>query len=273
VLCNGDRLTSQNRHQLDPHTSWRYSEPQTKKAKTTVYMPKLHQPGRSIWRGLAALLPAEAGRRAGQEPQPALAPGVLEWIASLNGFGVLPAGYRAQVTAIGARYENNDAIITEVIRDRLDIAVALLRQDDAALGQAACDAAADAEKVAMALWQLAENIARAAGAEPKKGAGDRARERAYAEFDRPFRTWLSGLRPGSDGLAARTEWQQQLLRLTQPVVKEIVAAASPAAWRGRPVNGRDINVPVAELWFRRALRKALPTAFETAGDVKDKELV
>ena len=31
VLANGDKIQPQNRHGLEPHTAWRYSEPQSKK--------------------------------------------------------------------------------------------------------------------------------------------------------------------------------------------------------------------------------------------------
>ena len=71
-------LQPHNRHGVEPHTAWRYSEPQSKKLKTVVYMPRLHIPGRSVWRGIGALLPSISGRgkASGGGPQPFLAPGV-----------------------------------------------------------------------------------------------------------------------------------------------------------------------------------------------------
>jgi CRISPR system Cascade subunit CasA len=144
------------------------------------------------------------------------------------------------------------------------LAVVLLQEDQPVLGVAAEQAVADAEKVAGSMWYLAENIARAAGAEAKSGAGDRAREALYAALDRPYRSWLETLGPETDATEARMEWQRTVLAVARRLAREHVESAGPAAWTGRELNGERVNVAVAERAFRRGVRKALPLAFSTA---------
>ncbi len=143
----------------------------------------------------------------------------------------------------------------------LPLSVALLRQDRPDAGQTAEGAVGAAELVASRIWSFAENVAQAAGAEPKSGAGDRARERLYSALETPYRAWLADLGPGRELAGARAEWQRIVAAACRPVTEELLAAAPPAAWTGRTVHKRLMNVALAEAWFNAALRKALPLAF------------
>lgn len=261
VLANGDKIQPQNRHGLEPHSAWRFSEPQSKKHKVVTYMPLLHDPGRSVWRGIGALLPATSGRRStGSEPQRFLAPGVLEWIADLAAQGHLPEDFKAGIRAYGVQYGAQNATYSEMLNDQLPVPLYILRVDRPAAGRAAVEAVADAGKVASSVWRLAENIAQAAGAEPKSGAGDIARERLYAALDQPYRCWLATLMPGIDLAVARSHWQAVIRAEADSIAAELVSAASPAAWVGREVRSHAINVALAEAWFAAAIRRALPLA-------------
>ncbi|WP_378741359.1 type I-E CRISPR-associated protein Cse1/CasA [Nocardia brasiliensis] len=275
VLANGDRIVPHNRHDMDPHTCWRYSDPQSKKHKTVVYMPLTHDPERSVWRGIGAMLPTVSGRGSsrGADPQPRLAPGILQWIGDLGSKDLLPERYTPRVRIVGAEYGAQSATFAEIVEDLLPMPVILLRQDKPAAGQTATNAVDDAEHAAFAVWSFAENIAQAAGAAPKSGAGDRARERLYAALDGRYRQWLASLMPGADLGEARARWQCTVRSATYPVVAELVSAASPAAWVGREVRGQLLNVSRAELWFRSALRKALPLTDTRPDDPTPEEMV
>ncbi|MFX0574643.1 type I-E CRISPR-associated protein Cse1/CasA [Nocardia nepalensis] len=276
VLANGDRIVPQNRHGMDPHTCWRYSEPQTKKHKTDVYMPLVHDPERSVWRGISAMLPATSGRRAnhsGGDPQPRLAPGILQWIGELGSAGVLPPRYTPRIRIIGAEYGSQSATFAEIVDDVLPMSVTLLREDRPAAGQTATNAVDDAERTAFSVWSFAENLAAAGGAEPKSGAGDRARERLYAALDAPYREWLTSLAPGCDLDQARRQWQCHVRDATYPVTAELISAAPPSAWVGREVRGQLLNVPRAEMWLNAALRKSLPLAYPRSDSSISKEVV
>jgi CRISPR system Cascade subunit CasA len=130
----------------------------------------------------------------------------------------------------------------------------------------------DAEQTAGALWRLAENVAQAAGAAPKSGAGDRARERLYAALEAPYRHWLATLGPQSDRTKARAEWQSTVRGSVRPVVTEMLESAGPAAWVGRQVNGHVVNVARAEARFTADLRRILELAFHQSAPPAAKEI-
>lgn len=262
VLANGDKTQPQNRHRLEPHTAWRFSEPQTKKLKQPTYMPRLHEPGRSLWRGLAALLPSISGRHGpSDEPQPFLAPAVLQSVGELAAAGHLPEDYLVRTRAVGAAYGTQNATFDEIIDDRLAFAVLLLREDNPALGHLAQAAVDNAEKVAGALWRFAENVAQATGAEVKSGAGDRARDGLYAALEAPYRRWLGTLGAQSDLVVARREWQLLVRDTVRPLVSTVTESAGPGAWTGREIRGRLVNLARADTWFTAELRRLLALAY------------
>lgn len=269
-LANGDKILPQNRHRLEPHTAWRYSDPQSKKLKETVYMPREHDPNRSVWRGLAAVLPSISPRRGRRdEPSAYLAPGVLQWVAELGAEGMLPDDYVVGARVHGAEYGPQSATVTEIVDDTLPLPVILLQQDRPDAGRTAERAVADAEDAASCLWRFAENLAQAAGAERKSGAGDRTREDLYALLEQPYRSWLAGLGPSRDLTEARRDWQHTVLGASRTVSGQLITAAPASAWTGRELNGRPVNVPLAEVWFYAALRKALPLAFTDPATTQD----
>lgn len=268
VLANGDRIVPQNHHPDEPHTAWRHSEAQSSKHKTVVYMPRGHDPERSVWRGLAALLPSisprgSTSRSNAGAPQRFLSPGVLKWIGELVAEGILPENYKPRLRLCGAVYGAQNATYAEIVEDVLPLPVMLLREDRPAAGQAAESAVTVAETVASHLGHLAGNLAQAAGAGPQSGAGDRAREALFSALDAPYRAWLRDLAPESDLTAALARWQGTVATLSRPLADALVSAAPPAAWTGRTIRTRLVNVALARVWFDSAVRKTLPLAQHT----------
>ena len=255
VLAYGDKIAPENLQTLEPHTAWRYSEPKSKKAKKTIYMPRLHQPERSVWRGIAALLPATAGQHANSpEPRRFLAPGALEWVSALAHQGILDDDFNPGIRVCGVEYGPQQSTIAEIIDDELTLPIRLLREDNPAAGKAAADAVSDAEGIAFDVWKLAQNVAQAAGADPKDTAnGDQAREDFFARLDGPYRQWLSGLNSQTDVMAARRMWRTTVSAAAKTVAEQVITGAPPAAWVGREVHGHLVNVAQAEAWFNSVL--------------------
>ena len=259
VLANGDKIQPQNMHGLEPHSSWQLSDTQTRKLKKTVYMPRKHVEDRSVWRGIAALLPSTAGRHSGgSDGQRFLAPGVMQWVSDLVAQGFLPDSYQPGLRVFGAVYGANQSTYAEIIEDEIPLPILLLREDHPAAGITAVEAVSDADKVAFEVWKLAENIAQAAGAEAKTGFGDAARSDFYALLEAPYRTWLSGMTPQTILTEARSQWGQTLRRNARTVADQLITAAPPAAWIGREVNDRLLNVALAEARFNSGLSKTCP---------------
>ncbi|MDT0529171.1 type I-E CRISPR-associated protein Cse1/CasA [Micromonospora sp. DSM 115977] len=266
MISNGDRLEWQDRHLLEPMSVWGRSGPREREQKRTpIYLPRPHDHSRALWRGLQTLLPAPP--LPGAEAPQRLSPMVVQWLARLTVTGVVGPDFQARTRATSVTYGTQQAVVDEVFSDALTMNVLLL-VEDSALRAAAVDAAGDAESAVKVLCRLADNLVRAAGSRDiDSGDAERAAERAYALLDRAFRDWLARLGPDSDPVAERASWQRLVRRAVKRLGSEMVAAAGPAAWAGRPGvdrAGRDVHFSSsqAEAWFRLGLAKALPMAAE-----------
>jgi CRISPR system Cascade subunit CasA len=262
LICNGNRITPQNRHVIESHTAWRRSEAQEKKLRsaTPVYMPLGHDPERVIWRGLQALLPNRAGQQRG-EAVARLSPAVIEWLAALTTERLLDRHYPVRMRTIGMTYGSQSSTTAEIIDDAMSLQAVLLAQDAAELKGAVLDCVTASEHAARALGSLAANLAEAAGGEIA-GPRTRAIEAAYAELDPLFRRWVSQLGPETDPMDCRVDWHRQAKETIRSLARELIARASPTSWVGRIVNKRLVTTALAELWFHRELRKAVSLAYE-----------
>ncbi|MEU7382038.1 type I-E CRISPR-associated protein Cse1/CasA [Streptomyces sp. NPDC042207] len=261
VLCYGDPLTARDRQHREPMTAWRRSKPQEKKLrKTPVYLPREHDPERSAWRGLGALVATEAGKAQGPEPADYLRPKILEWVARLVTEGELERGFPLRARIIGARYGTQQSVIDEIVDDHVSMAVVLLHQQDRRYAEQAVVAVGDADLAVNALGDLATNLARAAGTETE-GPRSSARDVAYGLLEAPYRTWLAHLADTDDPYAQRTAWQQQVYGIVGRLGDRLTSAAGDAAWQGRIVqlkHGAEwLNSALAGKWFRAALYKGL----------------
>lgn len=267
VLGYGDPLAPHNMHQREPMTAWRRSPAQEKKlGLAQVYLPRGHEPGRSAWRGLGALV---AGRVEGAEQRKEAAaivrPRVLDWVARLtNESDELPPDFLIRARLYGAAYGTQQSVIDEMVDDAVAMPVVLLHERASQLGQAAVDAAADAEKAVTALGDLAADLARTSGAEVDPPC-TAARERGFAALDGPFRAWLAGLGLGDDSRERRSAWQRQAHTIISRLGDELLRTAGDAAWEGRVIRikaGRELWLTAsrADLTFRIGLGKALPAA-------------
>ncbi|GAA1924455.1 type I-E CRISPR-associated protein Cse1/CasA [Streptomyces sodiiphilus] len=274
LLCYGDPLTPRNMHYREPMTAWRRSPAQEKKHKLPqVYLPREHDPARTAWRGLGALVAGQVrGAEQRQEAAAVVRPRILDWIAGLTVEGFLPQDYLIRARLVGARYGTQQSVIDDVIDDSVPLPVVLLHDRDRGLGQAAIDAVTDADSAIGVLGDLASDIAVAAGADTD-GPRDKARDLGFGELDAPFRTWLAEIRPGQDPQERRRDWQRQARRLVSSLGDQLVDNAPQAAWDGRIVatgNGSHwLTAASAQLWFHRRLRKALPLAAAPDADTAD----
>lgn len=265
VLAYGDPLPSRNMHKREPMTAWRRSPAQEKKLRLgTVYLPREHDPARSAWRGLAALVtgvtPGAAQR---QEAADAVRPRILDWVARLAVEGHLPKDYLIRARLVSAVYGTQQSVIDEIVDDGVTMRVVLLHGADQILGQTAVDAVGHSDTAVRALGDLAADLADASAADPEAPRAT-ARERGYGELDGPFRDWLAALAPGDDPAERDTVWQRQAHRILREVGAGLIADAGDAAWQGRLLDTKAgrvwLNSSRADLRFRRALNAALPLA-------------
>ncbi|NEW51648.1 type I-E CRISPR-associated protein Cse1/CasA [Nocardia cyriacigeorgica] len=275
VLCNGDALPPFNQHLLEAMTGWRYSEIQSKKANDTRHYPVLHDPDKSLWRGLASLLGdvANTASIAGRS----IAPGVVEWASILLYREVLPATQPIRLHATGIQYINNQSVVGDIVDDTIGFSAALLTRDPV-LRNCALTAVNIAEKAVDALGTLAADLSVAAGGTPEASRG-RAREAGFFELEAPYRTWLRHLRPRSDDYSDEaSRWERAVDHIIRRLGAELVADAGQQAWVGREVRDRWVDSARADHWFHLRLSKLLPAGraldSRTAeGAIADDEIV
>jgi len=261
VVGYGDRFDVDNAFSIEPMTAWRRSPTKEKAAKQTVYVPRSHDPSKALWRGLDALLP-QRRQGGGAEAATVRPPAVSEWLAHLVNEEVVPRDFSVWPHAVGVSYGTQNAIIDQVYDDRLVLPADVFESEN--LRRTIVGAAADAEAAARAVGNLGRDIARAAG-----GSGDalsaaeaRAEAQALSTLDREFRAWLIAL-PDGDREEARAAWQRRARHEVVRLGSALVADAGPTAWIGREIeNGNYMTTARAEMWFRKAVQKALPLADE-----------
>lgn len=261
VLGYGDPLPARNKHGFEPMTAWRRSTAQEKKhGEPLVYMPREHDPARSAWRGIAALIADRAEASQSAEAANHLRPRVLEWIARLVTDGELEPGFLVRARTVGAQYGTQQSVIDEVVDDHISIAVVLLHQHNREFAEQAVGAVTDADDAVKALGDLAKDLARAASTETE-GPGAAARDLGFAALDTPYRTWLAGLDGRGDPYKQRAEWQRRVHRIVCRLGDQLITEAGDAAWQGRTIpvkNGTEwLNSALAGKWFRSRLDRCL----------------
>ena len=266
LVCNGDALTPQNQHVRETMTAWRFSDPQTKKMKTTVYMPREHRPERALWRGISALLPQRSAQdKNGRDLTRPSA--TVRAMKMRREYGYLSTLDRIRVHAIGVVYGSQSAVVDDITDDSLVISPSLFEDAQAHLAAEAENAVHLAEEGVRALRNLAENLTRAAGGSAEGSADDTVMS-AYEALGRAYPDWLERIDASSDPIAIATEWRRTAHRTIRGIGLDLVDQAGPAAWAGREVSslGRTyfLTAPLAESWFRTALRK-------TFGDIATTE--
>lgn len=301
VLGYGDPLTLVVPQQQEPLTAWRRSPNQEKKlGRSPVYLAQQHDPNRSAWRGLAALVEdaptralreererqraearaakakakagpvskAAASRAAAGGPPDKIRPGVLSWLAHVAELDKRTGRPRVRTRLVGARYGTQQSVIDEVVDDSLELPVALLHKDNVAYRAVALEAVDLADQAVRALGQLAGNIARASGS-PVEPDRDAAQDRGYGALDEPYRRWLAQLQPPVSSQEHLARWREELRRTVSSLGRERLIAAGPAA-----AVGREVELPgMGSLWlddslshllFQRRLRNLLGAPPEAA---------
>ncbi|MFV0462469.1 MAG: type I-E CRISPR-associated protein Cse1/CasA [Nostocoides sp.] len=262
-LCQGDRITPQDPplHNQEPMTAWRYSKPQSDKYGHTIFMPQQHDPSRQAWRGVSRLLGLPQPERAtSSKAAPEATPTSLlvAWLEKLSARFDLPG---VQLELAGYEYGGQNATYDDVVDDSMGIPAVLLDSSEgrAAWGAAVSQAVTQASEVAYAVRRFAENLNLASGQD--RPETPQWQERCFAALDAPLRSWLAHLAPDGDLTHAKTSWQQSCRTVAWDLADELLRGLGPPAFEARAPH--DDNSPPmtparAEIYFRAALRKALP---------------
>lgn len=267
-------FTPHNKHLLEPMTAWRHKPADEKKLNLSkVWVPRLHDPSRSAWRGLAALIANQTGAVQTTTGADTQCPAVVNWVARLATNAVLPRGFQIVTRTVGMVYGTQQSAFSAVVDDRVAMSVILLHRQDRRFAIQATAAVHDSDTAVRHLADLARNLGQAIGisAQSKDGKkklqarAEAARDLGYAALDGPYRVWLAGLRDTVDPYEHRHRWRRTVAETVGRLGSQLLVEAGDAAWRGRMITitrantDQDVwlNSALAENWFRRGLRASL----------------
>lgn len=269
LVCNGDPVDYIHQDHVETMTPWRYSKPQSAKAKEDIYMPQAVLPDRAIWRGLPSILPVAERRtdkgRSGQQVDMVKPSAVANALTKRVRHEKVSPDYKLRVRIVGYEYGAQMASYNRLLFDELAMP-ALLTADETA-AEAAVKAAQYAQDTANEIRKFANNLAIAAGGE-RGPAGASAQEAFYSEVDSKFRLWIENLNSAKDFQEPLNSWIENLYQLANAQSEELVSQVPDSAWQGREQDNRLINVGNAHTWFRIGLSKVLPKPDDSTEPVK-----
>jgi CRISPR system Cascade subunit CasA len=251
VLSAGDRLGG-SVHEIEPHTAWRQVE--RPRAGEPPVRAVRHQPGRSAWRGLGALL-ATATPTSDRVSAPAL----LVGLAALRDEGHVPDDLPLRVLTVGVRYGNQSAVIEDVMADDMPLPVVALARDSA-VRDTVLAVAGQAERLRVAANRLGDDLRAAAGGDKLPwDKGQRLGDMLVHSFTPVVRRFLSGLARSPDKVdQADDAWRVIARGLAWETAEPVLSSAAPGTFLGRnPDQPFGARLAVAEGSFRRVLNDVL----------------
>lgn len=255
LICNGDKLTPQNRDAIEPMTVWRYSEPQTKKLGYTTYMPRKLSAEKAFWRGLSAALPQRPLDAVKDDSRLGMPPGVVKNFQVLRRNYILDWRGSVPLQVTGVEYGPQDAIVVGLLHDQLDLPLAAFGEMAEAVASVIAAGLELADAVGMIVGRLAQNLYLAAGGDKETSdkPRDAARARFFAELGREFHKWLPTI-TGEDEDES-VQWVETVHRIARKIRDELVADVGTQAYKGRQVGESYVDVGLALAWFGAALKK------------------
>jgi CRISPR system Cascade subunit CasA len=201
ILCNGDRIEDQQLVRLEPHTAFYRSETAEKEAKKApVYLPRRHNAGEALWRGLPGLLAlhtAAGAMHAGKDAAPTRAPMMLLWLQHLLDIGLIPDRLPLRITSHAVFYGTKQAVVDDLAHDDMPMSVVALSAADPTARQLLLTVVSVADKVAGALRLFERDLDRVAG--DRRGLKERSTradaliDDFYFGLDEPFRRLAADL--------------------------------------------------------------------------------
>lgn len=260
LITNGDALGYTIQDRAETMTPWRFSDPQTTKARQARYMPASMQPGRAMWRSLPNLLPnadtaKTKSKYAAGEPLAKPAE-TVHWVGSLSAQGYLDPTYPIRLRMVSMLYGAKSSSYADVLSDSLHISPLMLSADGEILRSVARMAIRRSEEVDYALRQFNNNVAFAVSGDSAKDS-DAIQTAFYFALDLPFREWLSKLAASSTPDDLLGSWNQQLRSTATELAEQILARQPPSVWAGRVQDSTRITGPVAMNRLGGALYKIL----------------
>lgn len=239
---------------IEQMTGWHLC---TQGDKKGCFIPNKHQEERSLWRDLSAILPQAASYDTQN-----LNPGVIQWLALLEGRNVLPV-HIVNLCAVGFHYGAMDAKVEAMTADALAIHASIFTELSNEWVPRITNLLQLTDSCVKQISFLLTDLAKASGDSDSthhragEGTGNAAKAEAYFRLDKPFRKWLADIDPAQTDIdEAERDWKsivrQTLLRLGEEMTHQSGEKAIIGRWveeRNSP-KSRLYTAPGAFIKFR-----------------------
>ncbi|WP_080792349.1 type I-E CRISPR-associated protein Cse1/CasA [Corynebacterium pacaense] len=260
LITNGDAIGYTIQDSIETMTPWRFSDPQSTKAKAIRYMPATLQPGRAVWRSLPNLLPNQDFAKAKSkyaDGAPTSKPALnVEWVGTLSAQGYLEPSFPIRLRMVSMLYGAKSSSYADVLADSLHVSAFLLSPEGETLRSIARVAIRRTEEVDYALRQFNNNIAFAVSGDGAVDS-DEVQRAFYFSIDLPFREWIADLSRAENPDELLADWNQRLRSTAKEKAEQILASQPPSVWAGRVRESTRITGPVAMNRLDGSLKKIL----------------
>lgn len=257
LICVGDPIAKAYQLDNEPMTSWRYSEPQTKKLKSpsALYMPRTHDPTRALWRGLAALLPAPKPVTSANGISVSYPSAIVKRLGTRLDQGLIP-NRLVGLVSVGVEYGAQMSTYSQIFSDSLVLHPAIAEGTGAAR-TCVVEALERTDDAVSALAHLAGDLTVADGGDRHHSAAH-TRAGAYAALDQHFRAWIRYVDNQRDTEELLQSWFGIAREVLSKLADELLDSATPRSRAVRMVDGNPVSAGGSANWFAYNLRKHLP---------------
>ena len=220
-LLGGDIVDKENAF-IEQMTVWRQD-------KEGNFNPSRHDPSKSLWRNYQSILVKNLDEGVNHLP------GVVRWVRDLEDNDLIDYD-SIRLSVVGVQYADKDFFIEDYTSDSLDVNACLLSSMNDGWNVRIAKAVSDTDRISSLLWSYSRGLYEICGCDDSycKSMANRAKARAYHDFDMPFRIWLRGIDPSEDEIdEIMAEWIQTAAGIATGIAKDLLREAGERALVGK----------------------------------------
>lgn len=226
-LLGGDFFDKENAF-CEQMTVW--GSVKVKKSAPVTSQPLCHDPSRQFWREFPSVFTQQPNTRQ---------PGIVRWLTRLQSGGLLDTKKMIQFKIAGLKYNSSSAhVVTDTFSDSLSFHALLLDELGQMWRNKITEEIGCCEKLAVCLYDLAKDLAVAAGGD-SKSVSNAAAQQFYFQIDQPFRDWLYTIDPDWDDEKSEQnvrDWQAKAKQIARRLGEQLALSAGNAAFIGRSIT-------------------------------------
>lgn len=263
IITNGDAIQYTHLFGIESMTPWRYSNPQSIKAKELIYMPDDIKRGRSLMRSLNGIMPSDGGdqidTKFGQQDPHKLSLTTM-WLNKLLNERILSSDRFIRISKSSIAYGSQMASYDDIVSDSIELPLAVFESDRDDIRRVIREAMQTTEKVCNLLLNLSSNLYTiASGTQQSDDARVKLASAYYHTLSQPFAIWIHELSDKDTYTRNLLSWKQQVRHTALDMAKALMSKLAPNIWVIQRSNGNvSMSAIQAYGWFNSGLNKVIP---------------